>query len=175
MKKIFIEPTEVLLYEGSDTAANARVVLDPDTVPLTGITWTLKKEGIVDMVAGEDGTAAFKALAVGKTQITVKEPGGKSATVNVNVVAPVTGIALTAKGKASPGKTVTVSAVLEPNHAGNKALEWSIDVDESVATINAKGQLKIAKDVVPGTIITITCKALGAPEPVTETLKITVE
>ena len=70
---------------------------------------------------------------------------------------------------------MTVSAALEPKKAGNKNLEWSLDVDETVATINAKGQVKIAKEAAAGTVITVTCKALGAPEPVVSTLAITVE
>ena len=70
---------------------------------------------------------------------------------------------------------MTVSAALEPKKAGSKNLEWSLDVDESVATVNAKGQVKIAKEAAAGTVITVTCKALGAPEPVIGTLQITVE
>ena len=175
VKKVSTDPAEVFLYEGSDATVTVLAVLDPDTVPLTGITWTLKKEGIAEMNAADDGTATFKAQAAGKTQVTVKEPGGKSAVLKVNVVEPVTEVTLSAKGKAAPGKTVTVSAALEPKKAGNKNLEWSLDVDETVATINAKGQVKIAREAAAGTVITVTCKALGAPEPVVSALQITVE
>ena len=48
-------------------------------------------------------------------------------------------------------------------------------MDETVATVNQKGQVKIAKTAASGTVITVTCKALGAPEPVAATLALTVE
>ena len=175
IQKVETDPKEVTLYTGSDQPVTVRAVVTPESVPPVGLIWQAKKEGIVEIVPGEDGTAAFKALTEGKTQVTVKEPGGKSAVVKVNVVEPVTEVTLSAKGKAVAGKTVTVSAALEPKKAGNKNLEWSLDVDESVATINAKGQVKIAKEAAAGTVITVTCKALGAPEPVIGTLRITVE
>jgi len=41
--------------------------------------------------------------------------------------------------------------------------------------INAKGRLKISKTAKPGTVITVTCKAVGAPEPVIAEKEITVE
>ena len=48
-------------------------------------------------------------------------------------------------------------------------------MDESIATINTKGQLKIAKNAAPGTVITVTCTATGAATPVTATADISVE
>ena len=146
-----------------------------DTVPPIGITWTPAKEGLLEIEAGEDGTAKIRPLAGGKTTVAVKEPGGKNAKLTVSVVDPVTEVALTAKGKAQAGKAVTLSAALSPKTAGNKELEWSLDVDESIATIDAKGKLKISKDAPAGTVITVTCTALGAPQPISATLKITVE
>ena len=40
---------------------------------------------------------------------------------------------------------------------------------------NAKGQVKIEKDAVPGTVIAVTCTATGAATPVTATADISVE
>jgi len=65
--------------------------------------------------------------------------------------------------------------VITPASAGNKTLEWSLDVDDSIATINDKGQVKIKKDVPAGTKITVTCKAIGAPESIVRTLEIVTE
>ena len=106
--------------------------------------------------------------------MTVKEPGGKSAKISIVVGDPVTAVALSAKGKAKPGGTVTLAAKLTPAKPVNKAVEWSVDVGEDVATINEKGQLKIQQGAAEGTVITVTCKALGAPEPITETIQVTV-
>ena len=77
-------------------------------------------------------------------------------------------------GNVKPGGSVTVTAVLQPKTAGNKNVEWSLDVGEDIATIDAKGKVKISKDAASGTKITVTCKALGAPEPVTATTVIEI-
>ena len=82
-------------------------------------------------------------------------------------------IELAVSGKAVPGGTVTVKETLSPKQAGNKYVEWSLDVGEDVATVS-KGRVKIAKTVPAGTVITVTCTALGAPEPVVSTIRIEV-
>lgn len=74
--KITAEPAEVFFYTGTDAQETVRAILDPDTVPPVGITWKLKKEGIAELTAGEDGTAVLKPVAAGKTAVTVTEPGG---------------------------------------------------------------------------------------------------
>jgi hypothetical protein len=106
--------------------------------------------------------------------VTVAEPGGKKAKLKITVADPVTAVELSAKGKTAPGGTVTVTAKLTPKKPGNAALEWSLDTTEDIATINAKGQVKIAKTAPAGTVITVTCKALGAPEPVETKIQIEV-
>ena len=175
VKKLTTDPAELFFYVGTDTAQTVRAVLEPDTVPPIGITWTPAKQDVLEITAGEDGTASIRALAAGKFNVAVKEPGGKNCQLKVSVVEPVTAVTLSVKGKSKPGQTVTIAAALEPKNPGNKALEWTTDADESVATINAKGQLKIAKEAQPGTEITVTCRALGAPEPIEEKITVTVE
>ena len=174
-KKITFDPAELNFYVGTDDPQTARAVMEPATVPPTGLTWTPSKKNAVEIVPGEDGTAVITPLAAGKITVTVKEPGGKSGVLKVNILQPVTGLTLTQKGKTKPGSAVTITAGLEPKNAGNKTLEWSVNVDESVATISQKGQLKIAKTAESGTVITVTCKAVGAPEPITATIDVTVE
>ncbi|MBQ3705429.1 MAG: Ig-like domain-containing protein [Clostridia bacterium] len=175
VKKMTVDPAELFFYVGTEESKTVRALLEPDTVPPTGITWTPAKKDMLEIEAGEDGTAKIRPLAGGKTTVAVKEPSGKNAKLTVSVVEPVTEVTLTSKGKAQAGKTITVSAALSPKKAGNKDLEWSLDVDESIATINAKGSVKIDKAAPAGTVITVTCRALGAPEPVSATLAITVE
>ena len=174
-KKITFDPAELNFYVGTDDPQTARAIMEPATVPPTGLTWTPSKKNAVEIVPGEDGTAVITPLAAGKITVTVKEPGGKSGVLKINILQPVTGLTLTQKGKTKPGSAVTITAGLEPKTAGNKTLEWSVNVDESVATISQKGQLKIAKTAESGTVITVTCKALGAPEAITATIDVTVE
>ena len=169
------EPSALTFYRGESRKETIYAVLTPDTVPPEGIIWKAKPENIVEISSGENGTATVKPLAAGKTVITVKEPGGKSAKVKISVLEPVESVKLKAKGEAIPGGTVTLTAALSPKKAGNKSLEWSVIAGEDVATINAEGQLKIGKTAPEGTVITVTCRALGAPEPVTAMMDIIVE
>ena len=175
VKKLTTDPAELFFYVGTDETRTVKAVLEPETVPPTGITWTPAKAGLLEIEAAEDGTARIRPLAGGKTTVTVKEPGGKNAKLNVSVVEPITEVVLTVKGKAQPGKAVTVTAALAPKNAGNKNLEWSLDVDESIASVDAKGKVTVSKTAPAGTVITVTCRALGAPEPVSATLEMTVE
>ena len=174
-KNLSVEPKELNFYVGTNDPQTVRAVFEPATVPPTGLTWTPAKKDTVEIVPGEDGTAVISPLAAGKINVTVKEPGGKSAVLKVNILQPVTGLTLATKSKVKAGGTVAVTAALEPKNPGNKTLEWSVDVDETVATVNQKGQVKIAKTAASGTVITVTCKALGAPEPIAATLALTVE
>ena len=170
---VTIEPTELFFYTGTDTAQTVKVTLDPP-IAAKGINWTPNKEGVVEITDNGDGTVSIKPVAAGKISIDVKEPGGKKAKLAVNVVEPVTALTLTAKGAAKPGGNVTVSAATEPKNPGNKTLEWALNVGEDIAVINDKGQVKISKEAPLGTKITVTCKALGAPEPVAATIDLEV-
>ena len=92
----------------------------------------------------------------------------------MSILIPVETVELALKGTARPGGTVTCSAALQPRNAGNKNLEWSLDVGEEIAAVSARGQVKISRDAPAGTTITVTCKALGAPAPVISTIRIEV-
>ena len=174
MKKLAVEPAEVFFYTGTDSQVTARAVPDPETVPATGITWTPAKQGIVEIVPDEEnGSAVIRPVGAGKTTIAVREPGGKNAKLAVSVVAPAEELELTVSGKTSPGSTVTVKETVLPKQAGNKAVEWSLDVEEDIATIS-KGKVKITKTAPEGAVITVTCTATGAPEPIVRTVQITV-
>ena len=170
VSSISTDKSELFFYTGTDTTENVRVALEPSTIPPIGIVWKTKKDGIVDISANDDGTVSIKPVAAGKTEITVTEPGGKSVRLNANVVAPVEQVELKLSGKQIPGGKVAVKETLLPKNVGNKKVEWSLNVDESVATINEKGQINISKDAAVGTKIIVTCKALGAPEPVESTI-----
>lgn len=174
VKTISVEPADLFLFVGTDEARTVQASTDPESVASIGLTWESKSKNVVEITDAGNGAVEIRPLKAGKTTVTAKEPGGKSAKVNVVVGEPVTALELSAKGKTAPGGTVSLTAKLTPAKPADKTVEWSIDVGEDVATINAKGQLKIAKETAEGTVITVTCKALGAPEPLTETIQITV-
>lgn len=172
-KSFKTEPKELFFYTGTE-AQTLKAVLEPETVPTDGITWTINKEGIVEITDNKDGTATIKPLAAGRTTMTATEPGGKKVDLRVTVQEPVTELTLEAKGKNNPGGKVKVKATVSPKEAGNKKLEWSLDVDKDIATIK-NGEVRINKKAPVGTVITVTCTAQGAPEPVTSSIQIEVE
>ena len=163
---ISVDKEELLFYAGTDSAETVKVTLDPETIPPIGITWKAQKDGIIEITPSDDGTATIKPVTIGKTVITITEPGGKNVRMNASVVTPVEQVELKLSGKQIPGGKVSVKETLAPKNVGNKKVEWSLNVDESIATINEKGQVSISKEAVVGTKIIVTCKALGAPEPV---------
>lgn len=175
VKGVTVDPGELKFFDGESREEIVRAMLSPETVPAIGLVWQAKPAGIVELETNEDGTVSVKPLKAGKATLTVKESGGKSAKLTVNVLVPVEAVELQAKGTAKSGGTVTCTAKLTPKNAGDKSVEWSINVGDDVATINEKGKLTISKTAEAGTVITVTCKATGAPEPVVSTMEITIQ
>lgn len=171
---VTLDPAQLFLYTGTENSQTVKASLVPASVPPVGLTWTPAKKDIVEITPVEDGAVSIKPLKAGKTDIAVKEPGGKNAKLTVNVVAPVESVELKVNGKPKAGGKVTVAATLAPKNVGNKTVQWSLDVGEDIATINEKGQVTIGKEVASGTKITVTCTALGAPAPVTASTVIEV-
>ena len=169
--KITPDRSELFLYAGTDAPETVKVSLMPAAAPPIGITWTARKSGIVSIVPGDDGSAAFTPIAPGTTPVTIASPSGKTARLNVRVVEPVQQVELALSGRPFPGGRVAVKSTFLPKTAANKQLEWSLDVDADVASINDSGRITISNQAAPGTKITVTCKALGAPEPVVSTLE----
>lgn len=174
IRKLGAEPQAIEMYMNSGDSATVRILPEPAFIP-EGLEWTVSPRKIAEVIPGADGTATVKALEAGKGTLTVKEPGGKTATVKVSVVQPVESIQLSATGRPLRGGTVKMAASLKPGNAGNRKVTWSLDVGKDIATINEYGRLRITGEAPVGTVITVTCTALGAKEPVVETMQITVE
>lgn len=173
INKINVEPAELFFYLGTD-AQTLKATLDPETVPPAGLIWAAGSQKLLEITEVEPGTVSVNALGAGQTKVTVKEPSGKNAAVKVNIVVPVESVELKVNGNPKAGGNVNIGAALSPRNVGNKALEWSVDVGEDIATISEKGQLRIGKEVPSGTKITVTCTALGAPTPVTASVVVEV-
>ena len=175
VSKIQADPEKIYLYLGTDTEQTVRAIVEPEKAPLTGLTWIVRKRGITEFTDNGDGTATFRPVGRGSTAVTVTESGGKKTKFMVCVVEPVKEVNLTVRGQSKPGNAMTVRAELLPKNVGNKQLEWSLDVGEEIATIDSDGVIRIAKTAPISTVMTVTCTALGAPEPVSATMQITVE
>ena len=175
VKKMTLEPAKSTLYAGSDQTVELRLTYEPEDIPFVGLAWTAAKDGIVDIVPGENGTAIVKPVAKGNAKVTVTGTHGKKASAAINVIDPVEQIELSFSGAVKAGRKVNIKVALLPKTAVVKDVEWSLDTEESIATINKNGVVTIAKDVPAGTAITVTCTALGAPNPVIGQIALEVE
>lgn len=174
LKGLAADPAELVFYTGSFHPTTLSVTADPAVLTLEGCAFSVSKAGIVEITDNGDGTAAVSPVASGKTDI-VARAGGKTLKIKVLVADPVTAVEITHKGKNVPGGIMDFSGRLTPARPAVPDVLWAVDADESIAVISEKGRLKISKDAPAGTVITVTCTALGAPEPVSAACEITVE
>lgn len=176
VKKIIVESTDTMLYMDSGHTVTLTAKADPEGAKLLGLNWTMNKDSFAELKDNGDGSVTLTPVGPGTLNVTVADAAGKKGSVKITVTdKPVTAVEIVMKGTPVHGKTVSLTAKLTPDKPAKRDVTWSVNVDESVATINAKGQLKIAKDAPAGTVITVTCTALGAAQPVAVTMDITVE
>ncbi len=175
VSKLIAEPASLTLYAGTEKKQTVKISAEPASALLSGLTWNNSAPKVIEISELGNGSAEIAPLSAGKASVTVKEGGGRSVKLSVSVLAPVESLELTAKGKMIPGGTVTFTPVFTPAKPGDKTVQWTLNVGAQTASINAKGQLKISKDAAPGTVIRVTCTALGAPEPISAAMEITVE
>lgn len=86
----------------------------------------------------EDGV--ITAVAPGKAVIKAVSNDGfnKSASCNVTVKQPVTGITLSGSQKVATGKAITLKATVTPTNATNKKLTWKVEGNNNVTVSNGK-------------------------------------
>ena len=170
-----ILPEERILYLGGGQLLTLRAAGDPEGAVPGRVEWSVDREDVAELTENPDGTATLRPLHAGTVKVTATDESGKKGTAAFTAAEPVTAVEIRVKGTAAPGKTVTLTAATIPEKPVRKDVEWRIDAGEEIAAIDAKGRLKIAKTAPAGTAITVTCRALGAPEPVEAVLEITVE
>lgn len=105
--------------------------ISPANVTNKNVSWTSSNPSVVSVNNG-----VIKALKSGTAKITVKtEEGSKSATCDISVVVPVTGITLSKTSLTlEDGGSETITATVTPNNASNKTVHWTSS-DNNVATV----------------------------------------
>ena len=175
LKKLMLTPDRAVMYLGETEPLTVRASAEPAAAMPAEPVWKITGKG-AELEAADDGTARITAVQAGKATVQVKDPaGGKTAKMTVEVLEPVTAVEIIGPETVKAGKTAAYKAALTPAKPGDRTVIWSVDTDESIATVNKNGQLKVSKNAPSGTVITLTAQAQGSPKEVLAALKITVE
>ena len=175
-RKISIIPEQAYYLRGTEIPVVLKAEIFPETIPPKGLVWATSLPEVSEVLSEEDGTGLVRLTGDARElTVTVTDPNGKTAKAIIRAVDPVTGLEISSRGAARPGRTMTFRAVLEPKSGVDARVEWSLDVDEEIAVIGQDGVLTVSRNAQPGTEITVICKALGAAEPIVAEERLTVE
>ena len=131
---VSVSPATLSLVEG--TSDQLRATVTPSDAANKSVSWTSSATAIATV----DNTGKVTAVSVGMATITVKTAdGGKTATCAVTVttkVIPVTGISIEegATAEVEEGKTVTLTAKVQPDNATDKTVTWTSS-NKAIATV----------------------------------------
>lgn len=127
---VTLDKEEAELKVGESLALTA--TLEPsDANTGTGISWSSSDPAVATV---EDG--AVTAVAGGTATITVTTEDGITASCDVTVIVPVTGVTVApASGSIEVGDTLNLTATVTPSDATNPAVTWTSS-DEAVATVS---------------------------------------
>ncbi len=164
---VTLSKTSLSLTEGGSETLTATVV--PDNATNKNVSWSSSNTA----TATVDNTGKVTAVKAGSATITVTTAdGGKTAICSVTVtskVVTVTGVALDKETlEIAIGKTAQLKAMVAPDDATNKEVEWSTS-DDKIVTVDAEG--KITAIALGEATITVKTKDGG----MTATCKVTVK
>lgn len=131
---VSVSPATLSLVEG--TSDQLRATVTPSDAANKSVSWTSSATAIATV----DNTGKVTAVSAGTATITVKTAdGGKTATCAVTVttkVIPVTGISIEegATAEVEEGKTVTLTAKVQPDNATDKTVTWTSS-NKAIATV----------------------------------------
>ena len=140
---IIVLPTAISLNKTSlnlDAGKNEKLVatVSPEDATDKKVTWESSNNSVVKVTS--DGTVS--AVSKGTAKITAKTSNGKTATCDVTVKQPITGITLNKKSlELERGEKTKVTATIAPSNAdGDKTVKWSSN-KTSVATVSSDGTI----------------------------------
>ena len=134
ISSITISPSTLVLKEGESSSLTATV--SPAEASEQTIIWASSNTAVATVTDGN-----VTAVAEGSATITAKA-GDKSAACDVTVkkaIVPVESVTLDVSSlELAEGETVTLAAIVKPDEATNKAVNWSSN-NTNVATVSSSG------------------------------------
>lgn len=154
VKSVSLNKTSLTLKEGG--SATVTPTIQPSNATYKTVTWTSSNYD----VATVDENGKITAKSVGYAVITATTTQGtKTATCNVNVVKPVTGVSISKSSlRIEVGDKVTLKATVKPSDASNQTVSWKSS-DSSVAKVSSSGVVT-AKKLGTATITVTTADGL---------------
>lgn len=130
VESVSLDYTQVTMKRGGEFLLTATI--NPDNATNKNVSWSSSNDNIVSVVNGK-----LVAVDAGQATITVKtKDGDKTATCDVTVIVPVTGVEMEkSEVRMKLGTSASLSAIVQPVDATDKSLKWSIN-NTSVATIS---------------------------------------
>ncbi len=182
---IYPAATKVTIFNDEDVTGKTLDLSTTDVIYLTAdtepyeasdaVTWKTSNASIATVVVEGNGNAVVTPTGTktGTVTITATTADGtnKSANVKVRVYVPVSEITITPpaamqieRGYAhiAAGKSMTLKATTNSD-ATTKKVTWSVDCDDTVATINANGVLA-TKATAAGEVVQVTATATDGSE-----------
>lgn len=176
IKNLSVQPAAIYWFRYTEKQpVTLKATAEPEGCPLNLLKWEPRDGRKLEVTPADDGTAVVRCVGEGPNSVKVTAPDGASVVVPVKVVTAVESLKLNRFGDAVPGGKVSYKTVLFPSRDTVNTVKWSLNVEADIAEINEKGVVTIRKETAPGTVITVTCQAIGAPEPVIATDEFTVE
>lgn len=143
--KVTVTPvvTDIKLSKSTDTLAKGAsdtltATVSPDDAPDKGVTWASSDEKVCTV----DQNGKVAAVDVGTAVITAKtNDGGFTASCNVTVSIPVTGISLDQTSlNLTIGDTDKLTATITPAGATDQAVSWSTN-NPNIVTVDSNGNV----------------------------------
>ena len=185
---IYLNTTSLTLTKGASESLIAIVEPDNATNPL--VFWASSDDSVATV---REGTVT--AIKSGKATIYASAED-KTATCEVTVITPVTGISLDCSGKAlTEGESFTLKATVEPADADDKTVSWTTSnasvatVENGVVTAVASGEatitakcadfsatcaVTVAQQIIPVTSVSLNQSQLNLEKGGSATLVVTV-
>ncbi len=140
VKSVSLNKTSLTLKEGG--SATITPTVSPSSATYKTVTWTSSNYD----VATVDKNGKITAKGVGYAVITATTTqGSKTATCNVSVVKPVTGVSISKSSlRIEVGDKVTLKATIKPSDASNQTVSWKSS-DSKVASVSSSGKVTAKK------------------------------
>ena len=153
-QKVSVQARSTSISVGGKTQVTAAVT--PADTTWKDVTWSSRTPNVLSV--NERGVVTGLARGEGRIRATANDGSGRYGEVTIQVAQLPTSVSVSGHSTVVAGRSVNLTANVQPNNANNKKVTWSSS-NNNVATVSAGGRVT---GVRAGTVtITCTCEADG--------------